>query len=156
MMMAAATWGSAPLHSAQGTLMGERLASGAQRWLGVPFASPPVGEYRWQPPRPGRAWSGGRNATRYGPSCMQSPNSFTYLAPASEDCLYLNIYKPAAAASASPLPILLFFYGGSWVTGSAMTPLYGAKDVVQVAQPKAIVVAANCAPPRPPPTVAAR
>ncbi|XP_077450798.1 neuroligin-1 isoform X2 [Stigmatopora argus] len=83
------------------------------QFLGVPFAAPPTGEHRFQPPEPSEQWSGTRNATHFAPVCPQNivdgrlpdvmlPVWFTnsidivssYVQDQSEDCLYLNIYVP--------------------------------------------------------------
>ena len=80
---------------------------------------------------------------------MQSSNAFTDLTSISEDCLYLNFWLPKAALddaaagnNATTYPVMLFFYGGSWTTGSAMFPLYSGKPIVSLTQ-NTIVVATN-------------
>lgn len=89
---------------------------------GIPFASPPVGELRWRPPQPAVPWSGVRDATKYGSDCAQggfgrqggtgiSPNS-------SEDCLFLNIWKPSRAKAGAKLPVMVWIHGGGFVGGS--------------------------------------
>ena len=112
----------------QGRVYGAVDSIGVHRFLGVPFAEPPVGALRWQPPKP-RTWSGTRPAVEYSDSCAQSKNTFDDIAPGSEDCLYLNIYMPAAPSTA-PRPCMIFFYGGSDETGSAMFPLYSGGNLV--------------------------
>ncbi|XP_072608283.1 neuroligin-1 isoform X2 [Vulpes vulpes] len=83
------------------------------QFLGVPYAAPPTGEHRFQPPEPPSPWSDIRNATQFAPVCPQNiidgrlpevmlPVWFTnnldvvssYVQDQSEDCLYLNIYVP--------------------------------------------------------------
>ena len=81
------------LELADGTVRGEITALGVERFLGVPFAQPPLDELRWQPPQLPEPWAGVREATKYSKSCMQSKNSFTAFANVSEDCLYL-VYCP--------------------------------------------------------------
>ena len=80
---------SISLDLADGTVRGEITLLGVERFLGIPFAQPPLGELRWQPPQHPKPWAGVRNATKYSKSCMQSKNSFTAVSNVSEDCLYL-------------------------------------------------------------------
>ncbi|WP_168169340.1 carboxylesterase/lipase family protein [Kushneria phosphatilytica] len=93
---------------------------------GIPFAAPPTGTHRWRPPQPPNAWSGVRDATRFGPECMQkSVNSDA--APGdgrvSEDCLYLNVWRPARQTD-HDLPVLVWLYGGGYVNGGTSSPIY--------------------------------
>lgn len=88
---------------------------------GIPYAAPPVGEFRWRPPQPVRSWEGVRDANKFGASCAQggwgtAPG--TIQAGSSEDCLYLNIWRPAGAAKNSKLPVMVWIHGGAFVGGS--------------------------------------
>jgi len=104
--------------------------SGAQRFLGIPFAAPPVGALRWHAPAAPAAWSGSRSATAFGNQCAQVSGLFDPSAnPAnfgtvtgSEDCLYLNVYRPNTTAS--NLPVLYWIYGGANLAGGANDPVY--------------------------------
>lgn len=103
-----------------GTVEGTE-AGGVRRWWGIPFAAPPVGERRWCRPEPPEPWPGVRPATAFGPDCPQTPSgSGTTRAPGqSEDCLHLNVWAPAGAEGA---PVLVWFYGGSFLFGSGSDP----------------------------------
>ena len=90
-------------------------------YKGVPFAAPPVGDLRWRAPQPVKPWSGVREADAFGPACMQPPGGGTGGAPVSEDCLYLNVWRPAKASG--PLPIMLFVHGGGVTSGTGAVPL---------------------------------
>lgn len=72
--------------------------SGVQIFKGIPYAQPPIGDLRWQPPQPVKSWSGVLKADQFGPACPQLPiySDMKFRYPKqSEDCLYLNIWTPA-------------------------------------------------------------
>jgi para-nitrobenzyl esterase len=97
---------------------------GLSVYKGVPFAAPPLGPLRWQEPQPVVSWSGVRAANSFAPACTQRDVSMPGETPppVSEDCLYLNIWVPAAPRA--PLPVLVWIYGGGYNSGSASMPLY--------------------------------
>lgn len=98
-------------------------------WKGIAFAAPPTGALRWRPPQPAPRWVGIRDTTAYRNDCMQEPfpSDAAPLGTApAEDCLYLNIWKPAKARG--KLPVMLWVYGGGFVNGGSSPPTYsGAK-----------------------------
>lgn len=106
-----------------GTLAGAEV-DGARIFRGIPYAAPPVGPARWLPPAPPLAWSGTRDATRFGNDPMQPPGKrSTSRAPGnSEDCLFLNVWTPAEGEG--PWPVMVWFEGGSFLRGT------GANDNV--------------------------
>ena len=84
---------------------------------GIPFAAPPVGELRWQPPQPATKWSGVREAKEFGSHCIQSsgyPDMVFHDPGASEDCLTLNVWTPTGAKG---LPVMVWIYGGGFASG---------------------------------------
>src|SRR3989344_5816074 len=150
--------GSAPegRETVYGTLRGvdDSAVTGTYAWKGFPFARPPLGELRWQPPAAPAAWSGERDATRFGSACLQmgriygpgANNRFdntigeTLGTPVgSEDCLTLNIWRPAT--SQDKLPVLLFLHGGSAISGYTADPVYDGAALARSAN--AVVVTAN-------------
>ncbi len=115
-------------------------------FLGVPFAAPPVGALRWQAPQPLQPWQGVRAADAFGAQCMQKPRYHTSVyyqyagtQPTAEDCLYLNIWAPAAER-AHDLPVMVWLYGGGFQQGSAANPVF---DGTALARRGVVVVTVN-------------
>jgi para-nitrobenzyl esterase len=106
---------------ADGILEGVVSADGKVRtFKGIPFAAPPVGPLRWQPPQPVQPWTGVRKAIEYGPRPMQGfiwADMIFHDPGPSEDCLYLNLWMPAKPASAK-LPVMVWIFGGGLMAGS--------------------------------------
>jgi para-nitrobenzyl esterase len=100
---------------------------------GIPFAAPPVGDLRWKGPQPAPAWSAMRQADRFGSACLQT-NVFGDIyfrdKEPSEDCLTLNIWIPAKPRSAM-IPVIVWFYGGGFVAGSASEPRYDGENLAK-------------------------
>lgn len=97
---------------------------------GIPFAAPPVGALRWQPPQPVTPWRGVRQATQYGNDCMQLPapgDAAPLGVGVDEDCLYLNVWRPAHSA-ASKLPVMVWIYGGGFVNGGSSPAVYDGSE----------------------------
>jgi para-nitrobenzyl esterase len=94
------------------------VKDGGASYLGVPFAAPPVGPLRWQPPAPVAAWTTAFQATQAGPSCPQAPFPIgsNVNAMTNEDCLTLNVYVPANAGPG--LPVMVEIHGGGFVIGA--------------------------------------
>lgn len=107
-----------------GVLQGEVVA-----FKGIPFAAPPVGELRWRAPQPVQPWSATRDATQYGPDCMQEPfpaDAAPLGVTPAEDCLYLNVWKPAGGGS--NLPVIVWIYGGGFVNGGSSPAVYDGSE----------------------------
>jgi len=82
---------------------------------GIPFAAAPTGDNRWRPPQPLPAWQGERDASKFGADCAQAPfgpGPASMSPTSSEDCLYLNVWRPASAAPGAKLPVMFWIYGG--------------------------------------------
>lgn len=107
----------------QGIVEGFEQTAGVIAFRGIPFAAPPVGDLRWQPPTPPAAWKGVRQARTYGPDCMQFGRNPGTVA-VSEDCLYLNIYKPADAKAGDDLPVHVWIFPGAYFYGAASDPAF--------------------------------
>jgi para-nitrobenzyl esterase len=100
----------------QGALHGVR-AGAVDSFLGIPYAAPPTGALRWRPPRPAAPWSGVRAADRLGNACP-APADPLGSRQETEDCLYLNVQRPAGAHGAR-LPVYVWIHGGALLTGSS-------------------------------------
>lgn len=100
-----------------GALRG-RSSEGIATFFGVPYAEPPIGALRWRPPEAVKPWSGTRDAIAFGADAMQrAPSKTSRASGISEDCLKLNIWAPADISE--PLPVMVWFHGGSFIMGSA-------------------------------------
>jgi len=85
----------------------------------VPFAAAPTGPLRWKPPQKEAAWTGVRDATAFGPTCLQVSGGFGRPGSVqSEDCLQLNVYAPVDHAH-KKLPVMVWIYGGGFIGGAA-------------------------------------
>jgi para-nitrobenzyl esterase len=113
---AGSAWADAKAKVTGGTVVGETV-DGINTFKGIPYAAPPVGELRWKAPQPVVAWSGDRDAAKFGDMCMQGRRGGAGAdAPGmSEDCLFVNVYAPANAKNA---PVMVWIHGGSNTGGS--------------------------------------
>ena len=116
---------SDPVATASGQVRGTTDAENTCVWRGVPFAAPPIGELRWKSPRPVAKWSGVRETVKFGDRCMQGSGLMSGAPPKgiemSEDCLNLNIWRPAAPGT---YPVMVWIHGGGYYTGGGADPSY--------------------------------
>lgn len=102
--------------------LSERVSAGqVLSFKGIQYALAPIDELRWMPPVP-FPYSGFEtfDATRFKPSCMQPsvPWYSDIQGGFDEDCLYLNVFVPMGAVPSAPLPVIVVFHGGGFVSGS--------------------------------------
>jgi len=105
---------------------------------GVPYASPPVGDFRWRAPQPAAPWNGIRTAHEFGPSAMQikrysaNPHTEEFMVQdnISEDCLFLNIWTPATSTE-DKLPVFVFIHGGGFNEGSGSVAVYDGEELAK-------------------------
>jgi para-nitrobenzyl esterase len=137
---------AATLKTEQGILQGTQ-ENNIDIYRGVPYAAPPVKENRWRLPQPPASWQGVRSATHFAASCQQTlssgfgPYTREYMVdgPVSEDCLYLNIWRPSHTP-ATRLPVMVWIHGGGFTSGSGSTPIY---DGAALASRGMIVITIN-------------
>jgi para-nitrobenzyl esterase len=99
-------------------------AEGHQHFRGIPFAAPPIGDARFAAPRPPEPWTGVREASAFGASAPQPRSALPGMeaGPQDEDCLYLNVYTPAADSARRP--VMVWIHGGGFTGGSGSQALY--------------------------------
>ncbi|HEY3270471.1 MAG TPA: carboxylesterase family protein [Geothrix sp.] len=132
----------------------DTAGSGTYVWKGIPFAKPPVGELRWRAPVEPEAWAEPLATRAFGPAsaqfglihgpglnntCDATIGTSLFQPVGSEDCLYLNIWRPATEAR--DLPVIFFIYGGANLSGYAADPMYDGAALARSVQ--AVVVTAS-------------
>nr|WP_318381638.1 carboxylesterase/lipase family protein [uncultured Enterobacter sp.] len=125
-----------------GTVIGLN-EEGVHVWRGLPYAAPPVGALRWRAPQPLSAWQTPRVADAFSASSWQNSDYCRELGGGdpgrfSEDCLYLNIWSPAARTA--PLPVMVWLHGGGFTIGAGGLPPY---EGGALARRDAVVVTVN-------------
>ena len=96
------------------------VVSGTSKFLGIPYAAPPVGELRWRPPREATPWAETLQAVKFANACA-GPQVGVFAAPSNtEDCLYLNVFTPDGAPNpATRRPVMVWFHGGGLWNGAS-------------------------------------
>ncbi|WP_303829506.1 carboxylesterase/lipase family protein [Asticcacaulis taihuensis] len=116
---------------------------GVESFKGIPFAAPPLGDLRWRAPQPAAKWTGVKVADTFGHDCMQTPfggDAAPLGATPGEDCLVLNVWRPAGVPKDAKLPVIFWIYGGGFVNGGSSPPVY---DGSSFAKKGIIMVSAN-------------
>lgn len=103
-----------------------------ERFLGIPYAQPPVGDLRWKPAQRVTKHEGIFDASRFGAACPQKVDSGKRKTKVSEDCLTLNIWRPNKIDK--PLPVMVWIHGGAFNRGSSQIPgeLFANKNIIVV------------------------
>ncbi|TBU54913.1 alpha/beta-hydrolase [Dichomitus squalens] len=119
------------IHTPSGTFRGVATANGTEQWLGIPFAQPPIGSLRFKAPVPfiNRSTSI-QDASTFGNACPQVPST-SLGAPQSEDCLFLNVFRPSNVSTSEKIPVLFWIHGGAFMQGAASDPEYNPTFIIQ-------------------------
>ncbi|KIJ47329.1 hypothetical protein M422DRAFT_226451 [Sphaerobolus stellatus SS14] len=139
---------AAPTVTLDGATFTGTTTVNVQKFLGIPFAKPPVGDLRFRLPVPITYTNGTYSATAYGPSCPQqavtlplltgaaaaavdvlTETIFEVVFPDAEDCLTVNVVKPASIASGKKLPVVVWIFGGAFELGG--TSMYDGGIIVE-------------------------
>ncbi|HET7217513.1 MAG TPA: carboxylesterase family protein, partial [Vicinamibacterales bacterium] len=123
---------SAQVKTTLGVVRGTATSDGHIRiFKSIPYAAPPVAELRWQAPRPASPWQGVRDATAFGPRCMQGQLfDDIVFKELSEDCLTLNVWTPAKAAG-DRLPVMVWIHGGGFQAGAGAEPRHDGEAIAK-------------------------
>jgi para-nitrobenzyl esterase len=125
-----------------GGIVRGRLEHGVIAYQGIPYAAPPVGALRWEPPQPAKPWKGVRSALHFGSDCAQLPtpgDAAPLRTVSRENCLYVNVWRPQVAP-ARGLPVMVWIYGGGFVDGGTSPAVY---DGTQFARDGVVLVSFN-------------
>jgi len=135
------------IETRSGVLAG-RLEEGLAVFRGVPYARAPVGPLRWREPEREPAWSGARDAGRFGPMAPQRPGVLMRMlgingAATDEDCLTLNAWAPHASGAGARRgrPVLVWLHGGGFTAGAGSLPVYDGRHLAW--RGDAVVVTVN-------------
>lgn len=99
------------------------VEDGLRVYRGIPYAAPPIGDLRWKAPQPASEWEGIFPADKFGPASIQNNPAIADLPAPSEDCLYLNVWKPAKNPK-DRLAVMVWIHGGGFVAGTPAEKLY--------------------------------
>lgn len=95
------------------------VSEGVRRFLGIPFAAPPVGDLRWRPPQQPTKWNNPKDTVKFGNACPQTEPLAGFAAKSdTEDCLYLNVFAPKET-NKDLRPVMVWIYGGGYYAGQS-------------------------------------
>ena len=131
---------SEQVNTSHGPVKGDELGE-ACAWRGIPFAAVPLGELRFAPPQDAQVWNTPVDGRRFRSDCEQGEGFLSGSKP-DEDCLYLNVYasRDPDVRAGAPLPVMVFIYGGGFVSGGSSSALYAGD---QLASHGVVVVTIN-------------
>ncbi|WP_082670612.1 carboxylesterase family protein [Paraburkholderia caribensis] len=109
------------VRTALGSLLGK--GNDVRRFLGIPYAAPPVGDLQWRSPQPHAGWSGVREAMNFASDSYQDADARLRGQNLSEDCLYLNVWAPARIGNET-FPVMVWIHGNGYTRGSGSHVTY--------------------------------
>mmetsp|Transcript_10252 Transcript_10252/g.32357 ORF Transcript_10252/g.32357 Transcript_10252/m.32357 type:complete len:611 (+) Transcript_10252:47-1879(+) len=113
-------------------------------FLGIPYAAPPVGPLRWQPPAPAEPWAPATlPGDSSGPTCIGKPTPGAALSDMDEDCLRLDVYTPRPVTTGPLRPVMVFLHGGDLVEGSSTSVQSGFGAAANVTSLGVVSVVVN-------------
>ncbi|WP_313893048.1 carboxylesterase family protein [Psychrobacillus sp.] len=134
------------IETTAGWIKGVRLSK-VDKFLGIPYAAPPVGQLRWKKPQDLEPWEGIYEAKTFKEPSAQSGTIYGTADTSlygelvgSEDSLYLNVWTPVREGD-KKRPVLVFIHGGSNTRGTASDPIYEASRMAEEAD--VVVVSVN-------------
>ncbi|KAF8896552.1 alpha/beta-hydrolase [Infundibulicybe gibba] len=131
-VLCASTISAAPLDVSlkTGVFRGVATANGTEKWLGIPYAQPPVGLLRFKAPVPiTKSSTAVKVASSFGNACPQVAGNLG--APIAEDCLFLNVWRPQNTPANAGLPVLVWIHGGAFTGGAASDPSSDPTRILQ-------------------------
>jgi para-nitrobenzyl esterase len=140
--IAASTERLAPIAKTQSGRVRGRSRSGVDAFLGIPYGGPTEGAGRFLPPTSPKPWSDVRDAWDCGPPCVQinlDLPAWVDPRPASENCLFLNVWAPRSALH-SPVPVMVWVHGGAYLSGSGGLALYDGERLARRSEVVVITV----------------
>ncbi|MFH1476212.1 MAG: carboxylesterase/lipase family protein [Verrucomicrobiota bacterium] len=114
-----------------GGMIGGKQIDDLSVFLGIPYAAPPIGPLRWQPPQRPQSWDGVKPCLKFGPGCPQLESPTGHGIPwdgTDEDCLSLNVWTPAKSPD-EKLPVMVWVHGGAFVSGGSSLHLYNGTNL---------------------------
>ncbi len=124
-----------PINTVEGPVQGV-LDGDVVKYMGIPYAAPPVGDLRWRPPVAVTPWTEPPQSNDKAPACFQHRATCIEVGggdpdPMDEDCLYLNVWAPQREADAPKLPVMVWIHGGAYVLGAGRLPIYHGAPLVK-------------------------